>query len=87
MYCVCRCVEFVGLVYSGAKMIPEAVTLTEKCFPRQPMHNNTMVKLFTSQYCTVLGFCFHFCFEFVDTLHFGNSVHEVIRVVLSRNDS
>ena len=26
----------------------------------------------------MLRVCFHFCFEYVDTLHFGNSVHEVL---------
>ncbi len=24
-----------------------------------------------------LGVCFRFCFEFVETLHFGDSIHEV----------
>ncbi len=25
-----------------------------------------------------LGVCFPFCFEFIDTLHFGNSLREVV---------
>ena len=28
--------------------------------------------------------CFHFCFEFVDMLHFGNSVPEVFEFAITR---
>ena len=31
----------------------------------------------------MLRVCLHFCFEFVDTLHFGDSVHEVVMKFLS----
>ena len=31
----------------------------------------------------MLRACLHFCFEFVDTLHFGDSVHEVVMKFLS----
>ena len=31
----------------------------------------------------MLRVCFHFCFEFVDTLHFGDSVHEVFESAIT----
>ena len=33
----------------------------------------------------MLRVCLHFCFDFVDTLHFGDSVHEVVMKFLSRH--
>ena len=39
--------------------------------------------MISSPHCAVSGFVFVFCFEFVDMLHFGNSIHEVFESAIT----
>ena len=42
-----------------------------------------MVKYNFQSVLRMLRVCLHFCFEFVDTLHFGDSVHEVFESAIT----
>ena len=47
-----------------------------------------MLKVISSPHCAVFGsvFIILFCFEFVDTLHVGNSIHEVCECARNANE-